>query len=492
MGKKNTRILRGTKIKTKSAKPRKAAIFYVGLSFLALLVSLLIVYIVFAALYQSKILPRTSVLNLKVGDETALQATQEIESINQNLKNYQTEIAVDDKSVKFTANELGLTVNAQKTAQKAFSGGRYRGIALPHKVFQALFLGIKISPVYELDENKLKSIVKEKFPDTGKEPINASLTVENNVLKTTAGEAGTQIDFAKIKSILWESLKNNRLPNKIAVSVVPTEPEISLQDVEKFKPEAEKFGQNTFTLNVEEKGAFTASGGALMKFIDFAESIRQQKIVLGQEGINEFLDTVGKKVNKYATDRKITRSGEVLEEGEEGLILDKDQALQAIITAIPSGRWEAAAKMKIDEIEEKTVISSDFSGGGTPGLYPGKYIELNLSTQTLYCFEGENEICAYRVSTGKWSMPTPTGTFAINSKTEMAYSATYGLYMPWWMSFIGNDYGIHELPEWPGGAKEGEGHLGTPVSHGCVRLGVGAAESVYSWAEIGTPVVVHY
>ena len=57
--------------------------------------------------------------------------------------------------------------------------------------------------------------------------------------------------------------------------------------------------------------------------------------------------------------------------------------------------------------------------------------------------------------------------------------------------FTGVGHGIHELPEWPSGYKEGEAHLGIPVSHGCVRLGVGPAETMYHWAPIGTIVFIH-
>lgn len=59
-----------------------------------------------------------------------------------------------------------------------------------------------------------------------------------------------------------------------------------------------------------------------------------------------------------------------------------------------------------------------------------------------------------------------------------------------WLGFIGSAYGIHELPEWPGGYKEGKSHLGRPVSHGCVRLGVGSAEWLFNWADIGTEVII--
>jgi lipoprotein-anchoring transpeptidase ErfK/SrfK len=64
--------------------------------------------------------------------------------------------------------------------------------------------------------------------------------------------------------------------------------------------------------------------------------------------------------------------------------------------------------------------------------------------------------------------------------------------MPFWMAVAADGkFGIHELPEWPGGYKEGANHLGIPVSHGCIRLGVGPAKQVYDWTEVGTPVVIY-
>jgi len=89
-------------------------------------------------------------------------------------------------------------------------------------------------------------------------------------------------------------------------------------------------------------------------------------------------------------------------------------------------------------------------------------------------------------------MSTPTGTFKILNKAGRAYSRKYNLYMPYWMAFTGVGHGIHELPEWKSGYKEGANHLGIPVSHGCVRLGIGPAKTVFNWSSVGTPVVIHY
>lgn len=141
--------------------------------------------------------------------------------------------------------------------------------------------------------------------------------------------------------------------------------------------------------------------------------------------------------------------------------------------------------IKVIEPETKTAAAV-FTAAATDG----KRIEINLTQQKMALFEAENKISEYTVSTGKWSMPTPQGTFAINTKVPTAYSATYDLYMPNWMAFVGSKYGIHGLP-YRGSWVEGENHLGTPVSHGCVRLSWQDAETVYNWADIGTQVDVH-
>jgi len=120
----------------------------------------------------------------------------------------------------------------------------------------------------------------------------------------------------------------------------------------------------------------------------------------------------------------------------------------------------------------------------------GKKIVIHLGSQTMDIIEHGVVLSTFKISSGKRGMETPTGTFAVLSKNKRAYSKTYGLYMPYWMAFTTLGHGIHELPEWPNGYKEGERHLGAPVSHGCVRLGVGSAQRVYDWAEIGTSVEV--
>ncbi|MFA5986617.1 MAG: L,D-transpeptidase family protein [Parcubacteria group bacterium] len=144
--------------------------------------------------------------------------------------------------------------------------------------------------------------------------------------------------------------------------------------------------------------------------------------------------------------------------------------------------WAENLQERVEQAKKFTVAQ----------IKTGKYIDVNLATQIMTTFENGRIIDSYLISSGKAGMPTPKGTHRVYNKNPRPWSKQYGLYMPFWMAITGDGkYGIHELPEWPGGYKEGQNHLGIPVSHGCMRLGVGPAKKVYDWADIGTPVIVY-
>lgn len=152
------------------------------------------------------------------------------------------------------------------------------------------------------------------------------------------------------------------------------------------------------------------------------------------------------------------------------------------------------AKREITQLYEekrlKRIVGSYSLGSSEPAL-DGKYIDIDLSSQTLTAFSDREVVYRIKISSGKSSMSTPTGTYSILNKIPRAYSRKYNLYMPYWMAFRWDGYGLHELPEWANGTKEGENHLGIPVSHGCVRMGVGSAGAIYNWVNVGDKVYIH-
>ena len=118
------------------------------------------------------------------------------------------------------------------------------------------------------------------------------------------------------------------------------------------------------------------------------------------------------------------------------------------------------------------------------------HIGIDLKKQQLTYFVSGKPWKVFSVSTGKASTPTPKGKFLIFNKSIKAWSNTYKLWMPYWLGLSNGRFGIHELPIWPSGYREGSDHLGQPVSHGCIRLGIGPAQYIYDRVRVGTEVII--
>jgi LysM repeat protein len=132
------------------------------------------------------------------------------------------------------------------------------------------------------------------------------------------------------------------------------------------------------------------------------------------------------------------------------------------------------------------------SSPSQPSYGGAKRIEIDVSEQRMYVYEGDELKWTWLSSTGMSTHPTRRGTFAVQSKIPNAWSSAWQLWMPHWLGIYwagASENGIHALPIINGQRLWG-GLLGTPISYGCVVLGTYEAEVLYNWADIGTPVVI--
>lgn len=124
----------------------------------------------------------------------------------------------------------------------------------------------------------------------------------------------------------------------------------------------------------------------------------------------------------------------------------------------------------------------------------GKYVLVSISEQHLYAYQDNQLVYSFVASTGM-NNATRTGTFQVLDKIPNAYGATWDLWMPNWMGIYYSgtlENGIHALPILSNGVQLWSGYLGTPISYGCIVLGVDDAQTLYDWAEVGTTVEIKY
>ncbi len=154
-----------------------------------------------------------------------------------------------------------------------------------------------------------------------------------------------------------------------------------------------------------------------------------------------------------------------------------------------------------ETIAEDTATSADTSEANEPVVaYTGpgpqqggaREIVVSISASSFWAYDNGDLYLSSLVSTGVGAIPetvTPTGYFSILSKVDIQdMQGVLG----------GEDYFVPDVP-WVmyfdnlGNALHGtywHNNFGTPMSHGCVNLPMDIAQSLYAWADIGTPVTV--
>lgn len=124
---------------------------------------------------------------------------------------------------------------------------------------------------------------------------------------------------------------------------------------------------------------------------------------------------------------------------------------------------------------------------GRPGSVGAneRWIDVDLSSQSVYAYEGDQLMNSFRVSTGTWQTPTVVGTFKIYVKYRYADMSGPGYYLPDvpYVMYFYKGYGLHGT-YW-------HNNFGTPMSHGCVNFSTADAGWVFSFASVGTVVNVH-
>lgn len=463
--------------------------FFIGIgAFISIIASALILYG-----YQTKdtIAPFVQVAGVKIGGLTYSEAKNTLDEHFSPKLTQEISINAHEKIITTTAEEAGLNFNTQAAVDEAYAIGKQRN--LWHRYFSLAQTFVKkdqiqISP--QIQTEKLDQFIAKVTTDINKDPVNAEIKGENGQIVIAPGQDGIGIDAQKLSAQIKEVFYNNEQTNAIVADFEVLKPQIQETNLQEAKTQAETMSNRQFVFTFEDKN-YTANKSIIVGWLNFANQEGKILPTFSDEKISAYIATLAKKIDIKAQSRELSNLDKsVLKEGRDGRALNRSLVLSAIKNELVKPSTEAPTAtiaLQVETIERgEKIVQQPF----TPGLYPGKYIEVNLSNQRMYIWEGTNMIKEYIVSTGKWGTPTPVGTRYIQNKILRAWSSTYKLWMPYWMG-IGGGYGIHELPERDNGWKEGERDLGIPASHGCIRLGINSSKEVYDWAEIGLPVYIH-
>lgn len=132
-------------------------------------------------------------------------------------------------------------------------------------------------------------------------------------------------------------------------------------------------------------------------------------------------------------------------------------------------------------------------------LEPGQYkVRVFLKEQVIAIYElgvtGQRKLCrAFACSSGAPETPTPIANTVIGRRHEegLMFDGSYGMYC----SQINGNILIHSVPSYGNNGEDGVSpvdwnKLGTPASHGCIRVAFNVSKFIFQNVPVGSPVEV--
>jgi hypothetical protein len=123
----------------------------------------------------------------------------------------------------------------------------------------------------------------------------------------------------------------------------------------------------------------------------------------------------------------------------------------------------------------------------------GKRVVFDMSDQRVWLVDADGKAERTYLVSGSLTDNLHPGTYAVYSKSRWATGIDDSGVMQYFVRFTHGAnaaIGFHSIPTKNGKALETRADLGTPESHGCIRQWLPDAKALWSFAPVGTKVVV--
>ncbi len=486
-----------------------AAIFVIVFAGLAVVMSGIALFFVMTG---STALSGVNIAGIPVGGLSAGEIESEISAVWDGYS-----IGLNDADRQFTiaASNLGISIDAAATAQRAVDYGRREGSLAG--VLSALFSEVNISPVWHVDETAFATALETLRDQIDIAPINAGVRVSAGEVVPRPAVDGRQMDVNGTLQILIadpDALSDGRL-DLVMHTISPAithadglveaarslltlllvidgyDPILDETVVWAVPPEqwsewltVSEFAENASGIQ------FTADASALQTYL-------QNHV--GDLGATRYLDieasvsAVQAALNRGETHTTVRvyhhDTQYVVQDGDTFITIAYDYGIP-----YPYLQNANAGVNTLSVGQTITLPSRDVMLPET--VIFNKRIEVSISEQRVRVYENGNLIWDWVASTGINSSPTWPGVYQILSHEPNAYAANWDLWMPNFMGVYrpipGSDFtnGFHGFPTRGGSQLLWTNNLGTRVTYGCILLGTEEMNLLYNWAEEGVVVEI--
>lgn len=218
--------------------------------------------------------------------------------------------------------------------------------------------------------------------------------------------------------------------------------------------------------------------------------------------ITDYKNDLFKEADELAKNDYYTKAINLLSNVDTSIISEEDEDINNKINSIAESKENYLASIGANDSQNsastsskllQSITSSNINTLNVESLTP-YLIYVNLSEQMTYVYKGTmnkwDTVKSFTCSTGIDDEETPTGVFDVRERGDWFFSDKYQQGGKYWVQFYG-DYLFHSVPYNEDQSEVVDNTLGTPASHGCIRLKVNDAKWIYDNIEAGTKVIIN-
>ncbi len=335
-----------------------------------------------------------------------------------------------------------------------------------------------------LDHMAVHAFVDSIAADVNTEAEDAYITTDTGTVELIPDVQGVSVAIEPTVSVVEGLARNQERVGE--VQVTRTEALVTEADLQHAYSEASAFAGSRFYLVLDEQSWYLDPED-LVKTLTFEGSGADMHASVNETALREQIE--------YWV---------ALEEGTN-VEIDFEKTAKDAVAALNSGlrTSDITFSYRRTTVPKQPHKSDNKVWGGKP---PAKWIDINLSSQSMAAYEGKKQVKVTLVTSGRPELPTPTGVYSVIEKTSpKVFISPWPKDSEWWypnsesnyaLLFLGGGYYIHDAP-WRavyGPGTNGAGRAGDAYtgSHGCVNVPTEFMTWMYGWASEGTPIVIHY
>ncbi len=441
-----------------------------------------------STLTEGVIFPGVSVSGHDLSFKTRNQAREILKSIKTERS---FTVKVGDKTFETNSSELGAKYDLDATLEMAYKVGHNSPLSVLG--FLDSFKRGQLGYTYRVDSRELKAFTSRVVNSVGSNPVNAGLSVKDGNVEIYSDKDGLKIDEEILNRLIESSLGDGKDQNFL---LEPKNIKAPLRaiDLGTAKQKAIRILDYTVSLNYDGK-VYLPDRSTRGHWLVFNEAKSQNgsiilNVDLSREQIMGYLQTIANQVDEAPINKKINiKNGvsSVEREGQVGKAIDQAKAAGEIYSSLQKGN----SSITVSSYDIAFITETNRS----VTLDYGRYIEINISSQTLWAYQDNQVIFSTPITSGATGagFPTVTGLFSIYAKERSRYlngrpyGWDYNVYVDYWMPFYAG-YGLHDA-DWRSAFGGQDYYYGG--SHGCVNMPKASAAFLFGWADIGTPVWIH-